>query len=128
MPGCAAATCGRSVGAVRLQVRGEARGGRFCFDVSETWVVLMLRGPHLLTQTHPQVADVGEIKIHIEGVGSPGISEKLIHSRRAVSERLLLVVCGSWKGKRLRGEVPVHLTLCLRIKKSKAHIEKKQLT
>lgn len=42
-------------------------------------MVLVLRGPHLLAQAHPQVADVREIKIHVEGIGSPSVSEELIH-------------------------------------------------
>lgn len=87
MPGCAAATRGRSVGAVQLQVWGETRGGRFCFDMGKTCVVLVLRGPRLMTQVHPQVGGVGEVKIHVEGVGSPSVivREEVIHHRRAVS-------------------------------------------
>lgn len=80
-------------------------------------MVLVLRGPRLLGEAHPQVGDVGEVKIHVEGVGSPGeiIREELIHRRRIVSVRLLLAVCRRWKVERLRGQIPVHLTLCLRV-------------
>lgn len=118
MPRCTAATCGRSVGAVQLQVGGETRGGRFCFDLGNTCVVLVLRWPRLLTQAHPQVGAVGEVKIHVEGVGSPGVivSEEVIQDGRTLPVRLLLAVCRRWKGERLRGEIPVHLTLCLMMK------------
>lgn len=117
---CAAATGGRSGGAVQLQVGGETWGGRFCFDLGKTCVVLLLlllllREPRMLTQAHPQVGSVGEVKIHVEGVGSPAVvvGEEAIHNRRAVSLRLLLAICRMWKVKRLRGEIPVHLALCL---------------
>lgn len=121
MSRCAAATRGRSAGAVRLQVGGETRGDRFGFDLGEASVALGLRRPHLLTQAHPQVGDVGEVKIHVERVGSPGVivGEEMIHSKCAVSVWLLLAVGRRWKGKRLRGEIPVHLTFCLFIQKEK---------
>lgn len=92
MPRCAAATGGRCVGAVQLDVGGETRGSRFCFDLGETCVVLLLRRPHLLTQAHPQVGGVGEVKIHVEGVGAPCmvVSEELIQRGHTVSLILLL--------------------------------------
>lgn len=79
-------------------------------------MVGVLRGPRRLGEAHPQVSDIGEVKIHVEGVGSPGeiIGEELIHHRRTVSVRLLLAV-RRWKVKRLGGEIPVHLTLYLRV-------------
>lgn len=121
MPRRAAATSGRSVGAVQLYVGGETRGGRFRFDLGKTRVVLVLRGPRLLTQAHPQVGGVGEVKIHVEGVGGPGVivGEEVIHQRHTASLGLLLAVCRRWKGKRLRGEIPVHLTLSLLTKRKK---------
>jgi len=113
--GRAADTRRRGIRAVQLDVGGETRGGRLRFDLGVTCVVLVLRGPHLLTQAHPQVGNVREVKIHVEGVGSAGVIavEELIQCRRTVSLRLLLAVCVRRKGKRLRGEVPVHLTLYL---------------
>lgn len=124
MPGCTAATGGRSVGAVQVQVGGETRGGRFCFDLGNTCVVLVLRWPRLLTQAHPQVGTVGEVKIHVEGVRSPSVivSEEVIQDRCTLSLGLLLAVCRRWRGKRLRGEIPVHLTLCLLIKRKYTQI------
>ena len=87
VPRCAAAARGRRVGAVRLQVGGETRGHGFCFDLGETCVVLVLMGPHLLAQAHPQVSDIREVKIHVEGVGSSGmiVGEELVHHRCIVS-------------------------------------------
>lgn len=80
-------------------------------------MVVVLRGPRWLGEAHPQVGDVGEVKIHVEGVGSPGeiIREELIHHRRTVSVRLLLAVRRRWKVNGLRGKIPVHLTLYLRV-------------
>lgn len=68
---------------MRLQVRGETRGDRFCFDLGETCTVEVLRGPLLMTQAHLQVGDVREVKIHVERVGSSDmvIGEELIHDR-----------------------------------------------
>lgn len=75
----------------------------------------MLRGPRLLTRTHPRVGHIGQVKIHVEGVGGRGvvITEELVHRRRAVSVCLLLAVCMRWERRRLWREVPVHLTLYL---------------
>ncbi len=46
-------------------------------------MVLVLRGPRLLTQAHPHVGGVGDVKIHVEGVRSPGVvvDEEVIHHR-----------------------------------------------
>lgn len=87
MPRCTAATSWRGAGAVQLQVGGETRGGRFCFNLGNTCVVLVLRRPRLLTQAHPQVGAVWEVKIHVEGVRSPNviISEEVIQDRCALS-------------------------------------------
>lgn len=82
MPGGTAAICGCSVGAVRLEGWRVTRCSRFCLDLDVTCVVLVLRWPCLLTQAHPQVGNIREVKIHVEGVWSPVvvISEELIHS------------------------------------------------
>lgn len=73
---------------MQLQLWGETRRGRFCFDVGDTCgVALVLRRPLLLAHAHPQVGAFGEVKIHVEGIGSPGVvvSEEVIHDGGALS-------------------------------------------
>lgn len=76
--------------AVQLQVRGEARRGRLRLDVGTTLVVVLGRRPLLLAQAHPQVATVGEVQVHVEGVrGSVAVvvgeEAVMIHDGAAVS-------------------------------------------
>lgn len=77
-------------------------------------MALVLEESRLLTQAHLQISDLGEVKIHVEGVGSPSVIVREVRIRRVW---LLLAVCRVHRGQRLRGEISVHLTLCLLLKR-----------